>query len=49
SLVQTVPGVSVTAKRGVATVVMPMDLLEKSGPPMVLAINWERPGATASR
>jgi len=48
-LVQTVPGVSVTAKRGVATVVMPMDLLEKSGPPMVLAINWERPGATASR
>lgn len=49
SLVQTVPGVSVTAKRGVATIVMPMDVLEKSGPPMVFAINWERSGTTASR
>lgn len=49
NLVQTVPGVGVTAKRGVATIVMPMDVLEKAGPPMVLAINWERANATASR
>ena len=48
-LVQTVPGVSVTAKRGVSMIVIPMDVLEKSGSPMVLAINWERPGTTASR
>ena len=49
NLVQTVPGVGVSAKRGVATIVIPMDVLEKSGSPMVLAINWERPGMTASR
>ena len=49
NLVQTVPGVGVSAKRGVATIVIPMDVLEKSGAPMVLAINWERPGMTASR
>ncbi|MCP4940299.1 MAG: hypothetical protein GY921_14025, partial [Phycisphaeraceae bacterium] len=49
NLVQTVPGVGVSAKRGVATIVIPMDVLEKPGAPMVLAINWERPGMTASR
>ena len=49
NLVQTVPGVGVTAKRGVSTIVIPMSVLEKSGSPMVLAINWERPGTTATR
>ena len=49
NLVQTVPGVSVSSKRGVATIVIPMEVLEKSGAPMVLAINWERPGTAASR
>jgi hypothetical protein len=41
SLVQTVPLVTVSAKRGVVSVVIPLEVLEAPGTPMILVINWE--------
>ncbi len=49
NLVQTVPGVTVTTKRSVATIVIPMGVLENPGSAMVLAINWERSRTNAAR
>ena len=41
SLVQTVPRVTVREKRGVVSVVIPLEVLEAPGSPMILVINWE--------
>lgn len=41
SLVQTVPRVTVREKRGVVSVVIPLEVLEAPGTPMILVINWE--------
>ncbi|MDG2020732.1 MAG: hypothetical protein P8J59_02150 [Phycisphaerales bacterium] len=41
SLIQTVPEVTVSEKRGLVSVVIPLEVLEAPGSPMILVINWE--------
>ena len=41
SLVRTVPRVTVSEKRGLVSVVIPLQVLEAPGSPMILVINWE--------
>ena len=48
-LVQPIPRVSVTAKNDLATMIVPLEVLESREGSMVLVVNWERSSQASSR
>ena len=49
SLVDPIPRVTVGSKDGTCTLVVPLEILESRTDPMILVLNWERPGPAVTR
>ena len=49
ALVEPIPRVNIGSKEGTCTLVVPLEILESRTDPMVLVLNWERPGPASTR